>query len=149
MSIITLASQQSIWRGYDYYRSGKVRLFSEVEAGRFEGIISGSAATPYRVTIDTAHPRKSNCTCPHAKGRIVCKHMVALYFAAHPEEAERYYMEVVVPEEEAEALQEELEEKIDKYIYSLKKEELQELVFRLIADMTEWQFDDFVRDFIE
>ena len=75
--------------------------------------------------------------------------MVALYFAAHPEEAERYYMEVVVPEEEAEALQEELEEKIDKYIYSLKKEELQELVFRLIADMTEWQFDDFVRDFIE
>ena len=45
----------------------------------------------YYVIIDFLHPRKSSCTCPHATGRrIVCKHMVALYCTAFPEDAYRY-----------------------------------------------------------
>ena len=35
------------------------------------------------------HPRKSKCNCPFAEGRrVVCKHMIALYFTIEPQAAE-------------------------------------------------------------
>jgi len=149
VSIITAASGQSVCRGYEYYSSGRVILFSEIEPGKFKGSVSGSAASPYSVMIDAAHPRKSACDCPHANGRIICKHMVALFFAAYPEEAERYHAEVTAYEEEQEKYWQEMEQKIDRYVCGLKKEELRALVFRLIGDMTEWQYERFVRDYID
>ncbi|NMB97839.1 MAG: hypothetical protein GYA02_14710 [Clostridiaceae bacterium] len=38
--------------------------------------------------INIVHPRKSKCNCPHADGRrVICKHMIALYFTVFPKEA--------------------------------------------------------------
>lgn len=47
-----------------------------------------SSNNKYVVHIDKKHPRKSKCNCPFADGRrVVCKHMIALYFTAEPQAA--------------------------------------------------------------
>ena len=104
MSLIDFASGASVWRGYDYYRSGKVLRCMRTDGSQCDGEVSGSNGEVYRVRLDLARPRNSECTCPHAEGKlIVCKHKVALYFTEFPEEAEKYYHEVIEAEERAEA----------------------------------------------
>jgi len=149
MSLITLASSKSLWRGYEYYKENRVYYKSNISATEFEGRVNGTGQT-YTVKIDIEHPRKSKCNCPHANGkRIICKHMIALYFAAFPKEAKNYYDEVVAYEEEQERYQEELEYKIDSYINRLSKSQLQDLVYDLLYSGPEWQFDKFVNENIK
>lgn len=123
MSLLTLASGQSVWRGYEYVQSKNVLTFRKISDTEIKGTIRGSGNTHYEVFIDTVHPRKSKCNCPHADGkRIICKHMIALYFTAYPKEAEKYYTEVISYEIEEEKRQEELENKIISYVGRLKKD---------------------------
>ncbi len=127
MSLISLASGKSFLRGYEYYKDNRVYCKSNTSASEIEGKVNGNGHT-YTVDIDIKHPRKSKCNCPHANGkRIICKHMVALYFSSFPKEAENYYSEVIAYEEEQEQLQEEIDEKIIRYINSLTKDELRRL----------------------
>lgn len=57
----------------------------------------------YNIHLDLNHPRKSTCNCPHAEGRrIICKHMVASYFAIFPEKAKEYIEEIKRYEKEKE-----------------------------------------------
>ncbi len=90
MSILTSASGSSVRRGYDYYKTNKVNNISQLNECEFEGYVEGSLSEPYYVKINTEHPRKSYCDCPHANGNTTCKHMVALYFELFPEEVEDY-----------------------------------------------------------
>ena len=74
MSLISLASGKSLWRGYEYYEDKHVHF--HIQNGEFEytGKVSGNGRS-YDVHIDLKHPRKSTCNCPHADGkRIICKH---------------------------------------------------------------------------
>ena len=149
MSLISLASGKSLWRGYEYFKENRVYYKSNKSATEIEGKVSGSGQT-YTVNIDVEHPRKSKCNCPHADGkRIICKHMVALYFAAFPKEAEDYYNEVIAYEEEQERLQEEMDEKVIKYIKSLSKDELRQKLYEVLYDGPEWMFERFYRENIE
>lgn len=101
MGLLECASGASVWRGYDYYNEKKVKNLTETDAGMFTANVMGTASEPYVVEIDVAHPRKSTCNCPHADGkRIVCKHMVATYFTAYPEEAVRFYREYIARKRE-------------------------------------------------
>ncbi|WP_278296961.1 SWIM zinc finger family protein [Butyrivibrio sp. ob235] len=53
--------------------------------------------------MDKEHPRKSSCTCPFAEGRrVICKHMIALYFTAEPKAAEDFLKQVEEWEKEEE-----------------------------------------------
>lgn len=52
-------------------------------------------------------------------------------------------------EEEQERYEEEIEMKIDSYINSLKKGELKQLIYDLLDNGPDWQYDRFVRDYIE
>ena len=107
----------------------------------------GTSDEPYVVEIDIAHPRKSKCNCPHADGkRIVCKHMMAVYFTAFPEEAQRIYNEAIAYQEEEEKHAEELYEKVRQYVLKMKKSESQQALLELLFDGPEWQFDRFVRE---
>lgn len=90
MSILTSASSSSVSRGYDYYKYNKVHNVNQLNDYEFEGYVDGSLKNPYYVKINTKHPRKSYCDCPHANGNITCKHMTALYFELFPNEAEDY-----------------------------------------------------------
>lgn len=124
-------------------------LCAKKDGTEIHGKVFGSNNNQYNVAIDTEHTRKSHCDCPHANGRIVCKHMVAQFFAAFPKEAEKYKAELDAYYEEEKKRQEELGTKIDRYICRLTKEELKQTVLELLYDGPEWQFEKFVRERIE
>ena len=147
MGILECASGESIWRGYDYFRGGKVRTIAKLEEGVYKAAVSGSAASPYIVELNIDHPRKSTCSCPHANGRrIICKHIVAVYFALRPREAETFYREAMACEAEEEKRQEALAETVRRYILGLKKSELQQALAELLFDGPEWQYERFIRE---
>lgn len=147
MSLMSCASGASVWRGYDYYVEQKVTHFERLSNTEFKGLVVGSAEQPYEAMIDTAHPRRSTCNCPHAFGkRIICKHMIALYFTAFPEEAKKLREEADAYEKEEEKRQEELYDRLPRYIHSLKKAELEQKLLELLNDCPEWLWDRFVRD---
>ena len=136
MGLIDIASGNSVWRGYYYYKDGMVLEWEQTGKFVFKGKVKGSEDNLYDVLIDLKHPKKSICDCPHAEGtRRACKHKVALYYTIFPEEAERLLREA----KEYEAQEEERWEaecaEIEKYVYSLKKEELrEELLWRMIEE---------------
>ena len=147
MGLLECASGASAWRGYDYYKENRVVNLIETDSGIFTADVTGSSNSQYLVEINVPHPRKSVCNCPHAAGkRIICKHMVAVYFAACPKEAERFYQEYLSAQEEAEQYQEKLNDKVLEYVMHMKKNELQQTLLDLLYSGSEWQFDRFVRD---
>lgn len=150
MSLLALASAASAWKGYEYFESKNVITYNKLSDNEMKGRIRGTGNKYYEAFIDINHPRKSKCNCPHADGkRIICKHMIALYFTAYPKEAEKYYAEVISYEIEEEKRQEELENKIISYVERLKKDELQNIILELLFNGPEWQYDRFVNMYIE
>ena len=147
MGMIECTSGASLWRGYDYYKENKVKNLIETSPGIFSANVEGNSDKPYIVEIDVAHPRKSKCNCPHADGkRVVCKHMMAVYFAVFPEEAQRIYNEAIEYQEQEDKRAEELYEKVRQHVWEMKKNEAQQALLELLFDGPEWQFDRFVRE---
>lgn len=147
MSILTAASGQSVYRGYEYAQAKKVLCMERFDDGAIKATVSGNDGNVYDVLLDIAHPRKSQCSCPHAAGkRVICKHIVAVYFTAFPAEAKKYIRELEEYWEEEEERKQELEEKLVAYVHKMKKSELQEALLRLLYEGPEWQYDRFIRD---
>lgn len=154
MSFVSLASIQSAWLGYEYWRDKKVLCFTKNDDGTYSGAVSGSNGERYQVTINLVHPRKSSCTCPHAAGRqIICKHKVALYFSAFPDEAEEYYCQWELDEsddaydEEDDKLHER-EHQVIRRIQHMKKDELQQALCQLLFNGPTWQFERFIEEHV-
>ena len=51
MSLISLASGKSLWRGYEYYKENRVYYKSNKSATEIEGKVTGNGQT-YTVNID-------------------------------------------------------------------------------------------------
>lgn len=135
MSILSIASNASAWRGYEYYEKRKVLSWKQTGEHEFEGEVAGSENVPYHVMIDTEHPKKSSCNCPHAEGKkIVCKHKVALFFTVFPKEAEGYIAEIEENEREEEEREQERYDQIVKYVKSLSKEELRTALINALVE---------------
>ncbi|MDO4379761.1 MAG: SWIM zinc finger family protein [Clostridia bacterium] len=150
MGLLNLASAASVWRGYEYYKYKRIFAVVKLSESEYAGKSEGSDGQFYDVRIDIAHPRKSNCNCPHANGkRVVCKHQIALYFTLFPDEAQNYYDMTVRYREEEEKRQEEIENKVIKYINSLSKEELRNTLYDVLYDGPEWLFERFVHENID
>ena len=64
-------------------------------------------------------------------------------------EAERYYQEVIEYEEQEEKRLAEIEQKVIDYVCKLKKDELQQTLLELLFDGPEWQYERFIRQYIE
>ena len=138
MGLLEIASGNSLWRGYDYYKDSKVKTWQKSDDGHYIGVVEGSEGNLYQVTIDLKHPKKSQCDCPHAEGsRRVCKHKVALYFSAFPEEADRLIKEAEEWEAEEEKRWHEECADVRKYVNSLSKKELQEELYNRIIEEKE------------
>lgn len=147
MGLLECASSASIWRGYDYYKEKKVKKLLAVDESQYIAEVDGTRANPYKVLIDVAHPRKSKCNCPHADGtRIICKHMIAVYFTAFPAEAQRIYDEAIAYEEQEEQRQEELTDRVIRYVEKMKKADLCQALLELLFDGPEWQYNRFVSE---
>ena len=147
MSILPVASGQSVYRGYEYAQAKKVLCMEQFDDGAIKAAVSGSDGNVYDVLLDIVHPKKSQCSCPYAAGkRIICKHIAAVYFTAFPAEAKKYIRELEEYWEEEEERKQEQEEKLVAYVHKMKKSELQESLLRLLYEGPEWQYDRFIRD---
>ncbi len=136
MGLIEMASGNSVWRGMDYYNDKKVDTWEQSGVDSYDGMVSGSEGKKYTVHIDKAHPRKSTCNCPFADGRrVVCKHMIALYFTAEPKAAEDFLKEVENWEAEEEEREQQHYEDLKKYVKSLSKTELQERLLDALVQL--------------
>lgn len=92
MGIVSSASGASCWRGLDYYKNKKIKNLKKINDYEFTSTAIGT--NNYDIYLDVSHPRRSTCTCPLATGkRIVCKHIVATFFTAFPEEAKDFEKE--------------------------------------------------------
>ena len=122
MGLLDIASGNSFWRGYEYYKDGKVISYKKLSDSLYTGIVAGSRGKPYEVTINLEHPKRSICDCPHSEGnRRVCKHKVALYFSFFPEEADKAIKEAEEWEAEEEQRQQEEYKEMEKYAKKISK----------------------------
>lgn len=138
MSILSIASNASAWRGYEYYTGKRVLSWKQTGEHEFTGEVAGSGNEPYHVIIDTEHPKKSICNCPHAEGnRIICKHKVALFFTVFPNEAKSYIAEIEEYEREEEERERERNDQIIKYVKSLSKAELRIALINALIEAEE------------
>lgn len=149
MGLMNNAGRASLRRGYEYYAGGTVRDFEKIDNTKFRSKVAGSGNAVYDVYIDTEHIRQSHCSCPHANGkRIICKHMIALYFSAFPNEAIQYKKDIDDYERAQEDHYAELETEVIKYVNSLSKNELRQELLQVLFGSSEWVFDRFVREHI-
>lgn len=144
MGIISLASGNSCWRGLDYYKEKRVVELNKINENEYSSIVTGT--NNYNVHLDIEHPRKSSCNCPLANGkRIICKHIVATYFTAFPNEAVSFEEEQNRLQEEYEKEQEEEYDKAIKYLNRMSKQELIEELIQVFDYGPEWIYNDFVK----
>lgn len=147
MGLIECASRASIWRGYDYFKNRKVINLEKTGENIYAATVAGSSNRTYSIALNIDHPRKSKCNCPHAAGkRIICKHIVAAYFTILPNEAEKFYADIMAHQEEEETQQEELSDKVIEYVGQMEKADLCQSLLELLFDGPEWQYDRFVRE---
>lgn len=138
MSILSISSNASAWKGYEYYEEKRVRSWEQTSEHEFEGEVIGSENKSYHVMIDTEHPKKSTCNCPHAEGkRIICKHKIALFFTVFPKEADGYITDIEEYERDEEEWEQEHYDEIIKYVKSLSKEELRTALVKALLEAEE------------
>ena len=162
MGIINVASGNSIWRGLDYYKENKVKSYKKINdfeiistvspisfswwVVHYEGIVIGSNKEKYNVFMNVEHPRSSKCNCPHAKDKkIICKHIIALYFTVFPKEVDSFIENVEKAEKEYEDYEKETYNKTIKYINSMSKQELIDSLTEILNIAPEWVYERFVR----
>ena len=138
MGLIETASANSVWRGMDYYEAKKVISWEKTGTFAYDGVVSGSEGNKYTVHIETNHPRRSTCNCPFAEGRrVVCKHMIALYFTAVPNAADDFLRQVEEWEAEEQEREKQHYEDLRKYVNQLSKAELRERLYDAIVELEE------------
>ena len=134
MGLIEIASGNSVWRGMDYYNNKKVASVEKTSTTTYDGTVKGTEL--YHVHVDLEHPRKSTCTCPFADGRrVICKHMIALYFTAEPKAAEDFLKQVDEWENEEEEEEQRHYDELRDYVNSLSKAELQQLYYDALIEL--------------
>lgn len=120
---------------------------NKINENEYSSIVKGT--NNYNVHLDIEHPRKSSCNCPLANGkRIICKHIVATYFTAFPNEAVSFEEEQNRLQEEYEKEQKEEYDKAIKYLNRMSKQELIEELIQVFDYGPEWIYNDFVKKFV-
>lgn len=127
MGMLDICSHNSYWRGLDYFESKRVKTIKQINQNEYEAEVEGTEV--YFVHLDTNHPKKSTCTCPHAAGKsTICKHKVAVYFSVFPEEAQEAI-------DERDRYYEDLEQR--ERIYNEKVEKISKLYKELVDNLPE------------
>lgn len=146
MELYRSASLQSQFKGYNYFNEKKVVPFKQVNDSEYSGKVKSNNGF-YNVYINIEHPKKnSHCNCPHAEGKkIICKHMVALYFEIFPQKAKQFIEEINEHNRKVEEYEKELEIKLQNYIKHMSKKELEESLLNCLYQV-DWLYDRFIGD---
>lgn len=78
--------------------------------------------------------------------------MVAVYFSAFPDKAERYkrqFEEYEAEEEQREQKFEELCDNVINTVHSMSKDDLRQALLRFLFEGPEWQFERFVEEWVD
>ena len=149
MGLINIASSNSCWRGLDYYKEKKVSNYKKISDNEYEATINGSNGEKYNIFMDIDHPKKSKCNCPHAKDKkIICKHIVALYFTDFPKEATKFVDDMKKAEAEYRQYEEDIYNKAVNKIAKMSKKELEEIVIHLLNYSPDWVYEHFIREYV-
>ena len=65
---------------------------------------------------------------------LSANHIVAAYFTALPDEAEKFYTQTIAYEEEEEKRQDALAERVIHYVWKMKKDDLQQALLELLFE---------------
>ena len=138
MGLTEMASGNSIWRGMDYYKQNKVLSWHVSGEGMYDGTVEGSEGRIYNVHVDKFHPKRSTCDCAFAEGRkVVCKHMIAVYFTAEPDAADALLRQAEEWEQDEEERERQHKAQLLKEIKSLTKLELQARLYDALLELEE------------
>lgn len=66
-------------RGLSYFKSGSITDISEITAGEYEAIVSGSEDYTVQLKINENIITEHQCDCPYDMGPV-CKHIIAVVF---------------------------------------------------------------------
>lgn len=153
MGLLDICSNNSYWRGYHYFKGGMVKEVIRVDDGVYDAIVEGSKE--YKVHLDINHPRKSSCSCPHADGkRIICKHIVAVYFAVNPKEVKRidkkiemYEEERIEAEEKYNKAYKEVRERVIERVQKMSNEEVKQMLINYLINSEMEYYDKQYEDY--
>jgi uncharacterized Zn finger protein len=107
MGIINSASSASLWKGIDYYKNNHVLSYKKINNKEYIGKVKGSNNEIYDVYLNLDKPKMSSCNCKFANDRkIICKHILSLYFTLFPNEVKKIEKEAEIAEKEYEYYQE-------------------------------------------
>lgn len=149
MGLINIASGNSCWRGLNYYKEKKVSNYKKLSDNEYGAIINGSNSEKYNIFMDIEHPRNSKCSCPHAKDkRIICKHIVALYFTVFPEEAIKFVDDMKKAEAEYRQYEKDIYAKAVDKITKMSKKELEDAIIHLLNYSPDWVYEHFIREYV-
>lgn len=87
--MIDYAKPSTIDNGYKIYKNNKVLKKKQINDNQFIGYID-DLDNHHNVMINLDNPKTSYCDCNESKSKIICKHMIALYFSISKIEAEIY-----------------------------------------------------------
>ena len=144
MDIISLASGNSCWGGLDYFKNKKVKDLKKINKNEYTSIVKGTK--DYNTKLNIKNPRKCTCDCLIANGKkIICKHIIATYFTAFPEEAVNFEKEQKELDESFEDEQDLLNNKVIEKLNKMTKDELVLELINMFNYGPEWLVEDFIR----
>ena len=140
MSLLDICSNNSYWRGLEYYEDKNVKEIKKINDYEYDALVKGSKI--YNVHLNIDHPKKSTCSCPHANGKsIICKHKVAVYFSIFKEAAQNainernsYYEDLEEREKEYDQKVKEETKRQEKYVNSLSEEQVRRMLVNYLVD---------------
>lgn len=153
MGMKEICSNNSYWRGLDYFENNRVKSINKINEYEYEAEVEGTKN--YHVHLNLNHPRKSTCTCPHAAGKsTICKHKMAVYFSIFPDEAQEaiderndYYDDLEEREREYDRKVEEIRKMYKELVDDLSEEEVRiRLVNYMVHDYMENEDDPYDED---
>ena len=149
MGLINVASNESVFRGLDYCKKKKVGYYKKLSEFEYKAKVKGNYNEVCDVLMNIEHPRSSKCDCPHANGkRVVCKHIMALYFTVFPFEVDKFLKEIEEKQKKYVEYQEELYDKVVKHVNTMTKNELEGALIDILNVAPEWVYERFVRDYV-
>ncbi len=146
MDVLTTASLKAKRSGYYCYKNDCVKEVKEVTARVFEARIIEDSGEIVTVKLDLNKTGKSACNCKQASGkRVVCMHMVAVFFKLFPAEAKRYYDEYLKPYD---GVYERILKKqnFKKYLLKADRAELIDVICELLDSCTDKTLDRFLEE---
>lgn len=145
MKLLTLARSTTLDRGYRYFSQGIVIESEKIDENHYIGKVAGSYEQSYAVELDLEKPYNSNCECAFAQsGRVICKHMVALYLQVDSDALKWLINEWKQDEINKKMEYEEQVREINVYVESLTIEELKERLLNILLDEIDYseEYDD-------